>query len=147
MPFLKTDLGPVNGGATAVMRKRHLSGEEIRRQTTMAAHPTSVPSSPRLLDRSRAYEPFEHADAGSVSWPRAVIRMMPGMARGEHVWAVKIWESAEVPARNRAGMLNAFTMHDRDEAIDEARERVEAMRWSNLARLRLEGRPQYEPPC
>lgn len=147
MPWMQTSDAPANGGASTLRSKRHLSGDEIRRQTGMAQHPTSTPSAPRLVDRSRAYEPVELRNAGAVNWPRAVIRVMPGLARGEHVWAVKIWESPGVPARDVHGKLIAFTEHDRDEAFSEARERVEALRWSKLGRLRLEGRPQQEPPC
>lgn len=139
---------PAFGGAATLRRRRGMTVEEIRRQVELAQHPATSPAPVlRRVDHSHAYSEIKHRAPAEVSWPRASVRLMQGIKPGEEVWAVKIWEAPGVPARDAAGRMIAFTEHLRQTALMEAGLRVSAMRRSKLARLRLEGEPQQEPPC
>lgn len=145
---------PPAGGAASLRRHRNLREEmhfgpaAIDRHRATAQHPAAAAPAPRVIDRGRMYEPFEHKDPKAVEWPRAVVRSSPGLAAGELVWGAKIWDAPGQPARDHAGKLLAVSGHDRDQVLKDAAQRVTELRWSKRGRLRLAGTPpEQEPPC
>ncbi|MGQ3382948.1 hypothetical protein [Glutamicibacter sp. TV12E] len=138
MPFLQDTDGPAEGGASTLR-----SHDQNLRLKAMAQHPSTSPA-PRVIDRQRMYQGFEHKDPEAVQWPRSSVRASPGLAAGELVWGAQVWEAPGVPARYASGLLVAFSKHDRDEAIAEAQKRVSELRWSKRGRLRL-NESQGEP--
>jgi len=138
MPLMEFGGAPANGGASTL--RSH--GPHLR-FVAMAQHPSTSPA-PRLIDRQRMYQGFEHKDPEGVQWPRSSVRASPGLAAGELVWGAKVWEAPGVPARNAAGLMISFSGHDRDEVIADAQKRVSELRWSKRGRLRLD-ESQGEP--
>ncbi|ALQ29094.1 hypothetical protein AA310_00650 [Arthrobacter sp. YC-RL1] len=139
---------PPAGGAASLRRNRSITLADVDRNKSSSVHPAAAAPAPRVIDRGRMYDPFEHEDPETVEWPRAVVRSSPGLAAGEQVWGAKIWDAPGLPARDHAGKLLAFSGHDRDQVIKVAEQRVKELRWSKRGRLRLAGTPpEQEPMC
>lgn len=139
---------PPAGGAASLRRNRSITLADVDRNKSSSVHPASAAPAPRVIDRGRMYDPFEHEDPETVEWPRAVVRSSPGLAVGEQVWGAKIWDAPGLPARDQAGKLLAFSGHDRDQVLKVAGQRVKELRWSKRGRLRLAGTPpEQEPMC
>ena len=139
---------PPAGGAASLRRHRKITPAEVDRNRASSVHPAAAAPAPRVIDRGRMYEQFEHKDPEAVEWPRAVVRSSPGLAAGELVWGAKIWEAPGQPARDHAGKLLGFSGHDRDQVLRVAGQRVKELRWSKRSRLRLAVTPpEQEPTC
>ena len=151
MPWHQTSnepTAPPAGGAASLRRNRSITLADVDRNQSSALHPTAAAPAPRVIDRGRMYDAFEHKDPNAVEWPRAVVRSSPGLAAGEVVWGAKIWEAPGQPARDHAGKLLAFSGHDRDQVLRVAGQRIKELRWSKRGRLRLAGTPpEQEPTC
>lgn len=139
---------PPAGGAASLRRNRSITLADVDRHKSSSVHPAAAAPVPRVIDRGRMYDPFEHKDPKAVEWPRAVVRSSPGLAAGELVWGAKIWDAPGQPARDHAGKLLAFSGHNRDQVLNDAEWRVKELRWSKRGRLRLaETPPEQEPTC
>lgn len=134
---------------------REVTAEEIRRQMCVAKHPSSTGPAPRMINRDRGKAPFTHQDSAAVNWPRAGIRCIPGLAAGEHVWMVTIWDAAQKPIWRKS-------FKDDVEAISEAEKQVrDARKFSTSPEELFEelvaahqqafskgsNRHETEPPC
>lgn len=140
--------GPLAGGAASLRRNRTITLADVARNKSSSVHPAAAAPAPRVIDRGRMYDPFEHKDPETVEWPRAVVRSSPGLAAGEQVWGAKIWDAPGLPARDQAGKLLAFSGHDRNQVLKVAGQRVKELRWSKRGRLRLAVTPpEQEPMC
>ncbi|MHC6176217.1 hypothetical protein [Glutamicibacter sp. X7] len=133
---------------------REVSAEEIRRQICVAKHPASAAPAPRIIDRDRGKTPFTHQDSAAVTWPRAGIRCIPGLAAGERVWLVTVWDSMQDPIWRKSFSDEAEAIREAEKQVRQARAFRDSVEWFFAEFVdwlpylsKGSSRPEIEPPC
>ncbi|MDR4533233.1 hypothetical protein [Glutamicibacter sp. PS] len=133
---------------------REVSAAEIRRQICVAKHPASAAPAPRIIDRDRGKTPFTHQESAAVTWPRAGIRCIPGLAAGERVWMVTVWDAKQDPIWRKSFSDEAEALREAEKQVLQAREFCRSVEWffvnfvDGLPYLsKGSNRPETEPPC